>query len=318
MSSRTDNPERQAANDRARPKVELAWILEGDLPVVQRQAAKSAAGAMECALSEYMPRFSWVIETLERPAGTDRGPIEPVQLLDAAAIDHDTRGLDFALVVTSRPLHGRELSRVLGVTSGVFATAILSTAFLTQKVDETQITGRLHALAMHLFGRLNGMAPDRSETWMRRPDLADDLDGMRGFDDAAIGELCEQMKHVADQRVEEMEGPNRGSFGFYARSLWFNRGALPRAILRMRPWSFPLRLRRLTTAAGSALAVLVMTAESSEVAANLSGRPLLLVSLMVTSAYLLKAQHLLTSGRTRCASSARSATRQLSLRSASA
>jgi len=133
---------------------------------------------------------------------------------------------------------------------------------------------------------------------MGRLGTADDLDGMGGFGDEALADLADRMKDVADLRVEEMQAPRQGKAGFYARSLWLNRGALPRAILRMRPWSFPLRLRRLTTAAGSALAVLVMTAESWEVAASLSFGTialLSLVSLTATSTYLLKVQRLLAS-----------------------
>ncbi len=66
----------------------------------------------------------------------------------------------------------------------------------------------------------------------------------------------------------------------------------------MRPWSFPLKLRRLTTAAGSALAVLVMTAESWEVAASLSTVTILLLpvaAVAVTSVYLIRVQHLVAS-----------------------
>src|SRR6056297_3368154 len=269
----TDEQSISAAGNGDRPKVEIGWILEGDMPGAQRDAVKAAAVSMEHALSDCMPRFDWVIETLERPAETDRGRIEPVRLLDAAEVDRDMRGWDFALVVTARQLHGRERSRVLGVTSSIFATAILSTAFLTNSgLDKGRTADRLHALAMHLFGQLNGLTADRSNTWMGRLGTADDL--------------------------EEMQAPRQGKAGFYARSLWLNRGALPRAILRMRPWSFPLRLRRLTTAAGSALAVLVMTAESWEVAASLSFGTialLSLVSLTATSTYLLKVQRLLAS-----------------------
>lgn len=297
MPPPTDDESPPAAGNADRPKVEIGWIVEGDMPGAQRDAAKAAAASMEHSLSDCMPRFDWVVETLERPAETDRGRIEPVRLLDAAEIDRDMRGWDFALVVTARQLHGRERSRVLGVTSSIFATAILSTAFL---MDTDLATGRaadrLHALAMHLFGRLNGLTSDRSNTWMGRLGRAEELDAMRGFGDEALADLVGQMKDVADLRVEEMQAPRQGKVGFYARSLWLNRGALPRAILRMRPWSFPLRLRRLTTAAGSALAVLVMTAESWEVAASLSFSTialLSLVSLTATSTYLLKVQHLL-------------------------
>ena len=131
---------------------------------------------------------------------------------------------------------------------------------------------------------------------MSRIQEAQDLDVLNGFDPQALKDLTQRMVDVADLRVEEMQDGRKGRLGFYARSLWQNRSALPRAILRMRPWSFPLRLRRLTTAAGSALAVLVMTAESWEVAANLSLSAISVLSFIVlaaTSAYLIRVQRLL-------------------------
>lgn len=281
------------------PKVEIGWLLEGDLPEAEREAAREAAAAMQTSLAACMPEFDWVIETRDRPAGTERGQTEPVRLLDAAEVDRDLRGWDFVLVVTARELRGRERSRVFGATAGIFATAILSTAFLEYpRSGEAPLATRIHAVAMHLFGRLNGLAPDSSSTWMREVVDAEDLDEMTGFAPEAVADLSRRMGDVADLRVEEMEGSRQGRLGFYARSLWQNRGALPSVILRMRPWSFPLKLRRLTTAAGSALAVLVMTAESWEVAANLSARVIVVLSLIavaVTSAYLIRAQRLIAS-----------------------
>lgn len=289
--------ERSTSGAERRPKVEIGWLLEGDLPPRERDATREAAAAMEASLAACMPDFEWVIETLDRPVVTERARIEPVRLLDTAEIDRDRRGWDFAFVVTSRELRGRERSRVLGATAGIFATALVSTAFLQESLrGEAPLASRLHALAMHLFGRLNGLAADRSATWMRQVVRAEDLDGTEGFAPTAVADLSERMEEVADLRVEEMEGRRQGRLGFYARSLWQNRGALPNVILRMRPWSFPLRLRRLTTAAGSALAVLVMTAESWEVAANLSAPAIVTLSLaaiVATSAYLIRVQHLL-------------------------
>lgn len=289
------------ARAEARPKVEIGWLLEGDLPAAERAAAREAAGEMQRSLAASMPGFDWAIDTLERPAGAERGRVEPVRLLDAAETDRDLRGWDFALVVTARELLGHERPRMLGVTAGIFATALLSTAFLGGSArGEAPLAMRLHALAMHLFGRLNGLSPDSEPTWMRHIEGPRDLDGMEGFAPSAAEALSARMEEVADVRVEEMEKPAQGRLGFYARSLWRNRGALPGAILRMHPWSFPLRLRRLTTAAGSALAVLVMTAESWEVASELSVQTIATFSvaaIAATSAYLIRVQRLLASRR---------------------
>ncbi|WP_292290028.1 hypothetical protein [Marivita sp.] len=288
-----------SANAEVRPKVEIGWLLEGDLTSAEREAAKEAADAMQRSLAAVTQDFDWVIETLDRSPATDRGRIEPVRLLDAAETDRDLRGWDFVLVVTARELRGRTRSRVLGVTSGIFATALVSTAFLQESLSpQPPLASRLHAFAMHLFGRLNGLMPGSSPTWMRQVDDPEDLDGMDGFAPAELSELSKRLGEVADLRVEEMGDARQGRLGFYARSLWQNRSALPSAILRMRPWSFPLRLRRLTTAAGSALVVLVMTAESWEVAANLSFAFIVALSLAAvaaTSVYLIRIQRLIAS-----------------------
>ncbi len=281
---------------RVRPKVEIGWILEGDLPDMERTAARSAAAEMKETLTLYMPQFDWIVGTIDRPSRSSRNRAEPVQLLDASEIDRDRRGWDFTIVVTARELHGREKVRALGVTAGIFATAIASTAFLKEpSSSERSVPPRLHALVMHLFGRLNGLAFEKSSTWMRRVEEASDLDTMVGFDETALKELSNRMAEVADVRVEEMAGRSPSRSSFYVRSLWQNRGALPRAFLRMRPWSFPLKLRRLTTAAGSTLVVLMMTAESWEVAINLSAAVVVLLSVVaviLTSIYLINVQHL--------------------------
>ena len=117
------------------------------------------------------------------------------------------------------------------------------------------------------------------------------------FSEDELAKLRDSLEAVSDLRVEEMAETERpGLAGFYLRSMQRNRRVLPRQILRMRPWSFPVRLSRLTTAAGSALLVLMMTAESWEVAANLSAlsiSALAIVAILATSAYLVRAQRLL-------------------------
>jgi len=284
----------------AHPKVEIGWVIEGDLTEELREAAKATAARLEEFLSTSMPMFNWIFDTLERPLETGDGRNEPVQLLDAVEIDRDAQGWDFAFVLTGRKLRGREKAHVLGMTSGIFSTALVSTAFLNSRVlsESERVSQRLYALSMHLFARLSGLSPDRSDTFLRSVNAPEDLDRMNGLSNEAIEELTAKMMSVADLRAEELLESKHGNFRFYVRSIWLNRSTLPEAILRMRPWVLPLRLPRLTTAAGSALAVLVMTAESWEVAANLTAYSIILLSVLslaATSAYLLKAQRLLAS-----------------------
>ncbi len=284
-----------------RPKVEIGWIIEGELRPDLRQIVNGATERTQRVLSDAMPGFEWIMEPVERPVEPGRGRLEPVSLLDSAERDRDARAWDFTIVVTELELRGRSRPQVLGMTSSIFATALISLSFLDSAAkDDASMEHRIHALAMHLFGRLNGLATDRSDSFMGTIEAPDDLDRMEGFTAGQIALLTERMGDVADLRVEELEEARKSTLNFYLRSLWENRNALPGAVMRMQPWSFPLRLRRLTTAAGSALAVLVMTAESWEVAANLSFQTIFIlsiVSLAGTSAYLLKAQALLAPRR---------------------
>lgn len=283
------------------PKVEVAWLIEAGASERLRQAVPAAADAMAGMLSGCLPAFDWHVSTVTRADDSGGGTVEPVRLLDAAEVERDAGGWDFVLVVTESELASHVHPQALGVTSSVFETAILSTAFLTRTdAEDNALARRLTALALHLFGRLNGLSPDAAGDLMAPIDVPGDLDGRNRFTEAALPVLGRRLEEVADLRVEEMEGAGAGPVAFYARSLWRNRTALPGAIFRMRPWSFPLRLSRLTTAAASALAVLMMTAESWEVAANL-GLPavvvLSLLALTATSVYLLRAQRLLAPRR---------------------
>ncbi|MDF1727755.1 MAG: hypothetical protein P1U53_08395 [Sulfitobacter sp.] len=72
-----------------RPKVEIGWLLEGDLPAAERDAARDAAAEMNTSLVSHMPEFEWVIETLDRPTVTKREQIEPVRLVDSAETERD-------------------------------------------------------------------------------------------------------------------------------------------------------------------------------------------------------------------------------------
>ncbi|MBM9596464.1 hypothetical protein [Roseitranquillus sediminis] len=275
--------------------VELGWIVTSQIDPSRRGAVEDAADHMKRTLSEILPGYDWRVGIAERIEPADRGPAEPVLLLDTAERERDRRNWDFVFVLTERELKSYTRSVTVAAPAQAYATAIVSLARLTDREDEAEVLSRrLYALSMHLFGRLNGLGP-RESGFMCAFTGPRGLDGMNGFAEDEKVELRAHLDHVADPRVEET-GKAGGRVGFYVRSLWENRRSLPKSILRMRPWAFPLRLSRLTTAAGSALAVLVMTAETWEVAANLAPpavATLSAVALIGTSGYLLRAQRLL-------------------------
>lgn len=287
----------EAGPDRAaRPKVELGWLLVGRWDPGHRAAAADAAGRVKGLLAHALPQFDWRLSVVDRPDAAEAGEVEPVLLLDDAEVERDRHGWDFVFVLTERRLVSYTRPAV-AAPARIFSTAILSTAPLADSGESNALPrDRLVALAMHLFGRLCDLAPRDGSGFMRDFASVTELSAMDGFEPDELEHLREHLEDVADLRVEEMQGQAPHPAAFYLRALRENRRALPRAILRMRPWSFPARLTRLTTAAGSALVILMMTAESWEVAANLGiGTVALLavVAIAATSAYLLKAQRLL-------------------------
>ncbi len=243
------------------------------------------------------PAYDWRLSIVRQAIDRQGAPVEPVRLLDAAQAEREAGGWDFAFVVTDELLVSHRHARTLAVSSSVFATVVISTAFLFEHPSPTHpVEERLFHIAMHLFGRLNHLDRRERDGFMRVFEDPVELDEMHDFEVEELEDMASNLDSVADLRVEEMEGVRRDRVAFYMRSLWENRRALPQFILKMRPWTFPGRLSRLTTAAGSALIVLMITAESWEIAAQLSPGALLflsLASLAVTSIYLLKAQRLL-------------------------
>jgi hypothetical protein len=110
-------------------------------------------------------------------------------------------------------------------------------------------------------------------------------------------QLAAELADVADIRLEEQpQARASGVFMFYLKAIWHLRDDIAGSIVQARPWEFPLRLNRLTTAAISTLLILIMTAEAWELGMS---QPLYLmaafslVTLLATSAYILKRQKLL-------------------------
>lgn len=291
---------RREAGSRA-PAVEIGWLVAGSMAAETREAAQAASRRMRAYLAVCLPGFAWSVVLVERPQDAAAGAVEPVRLLDLAETVRDARALDFVFVVTEHDLVSHARAAAMATPSTVFSAAVISTAPLRNDPGGCpDLAARVFALAMHLLGRLNNLDPGAGSGFMRSIEAPADLDGIDGFDPEQRAALADRLAAVADLRVEEMEGARPGRLGFYARSIWQNRRSLPGLILRMRPWSFPGRLSRLTTAAGSALVVLMMTAESWEVAAQLSGPAiagLTVLALAATSAYVTRAQRLLTPRR---------------------
>lgn len=263
----------------AMPLIELGWLVVGDPTSFQLDAVRSAREGVSKTLEAGFPQFRWAMPLIsgssEPPsAGID----EPAGRLDEGVQTRDLRGWDFAFVITPFDLRSHYKSHALAVPSRALAVAVISLARLSADVrtagertagertagernDPTALAQRIGTLALHAFGDLNGLwHREASDAVMRSFDSVSDLDRAGGFDDDERERLELALEQVADLRLEEATGAP-SPFRFYLRASRERAGEIASATLQARPWEFPLRLSRLTTAALSALCLLLVTAE---------------------------------------------------------
>ncbi len=260
--------------------------------------AERVASDLRAALAEALPGFLWRVRIQELDKPDLPSPLEPVELITDPGVEAAAEAGDFTLVLTDRDLVARYQAFALGAPSRATVTAVASASRLGSLQAEATVR-RLTALCLNLFGRLNGLAPEHAgESYASRVGAVEDLDSMTGFTEADRAALREVLERIADPRIEEQEGAagRGGRVAFYARALRENRREFLRALLRARPWLFPLHLSRLTTAALSTLLVLVITAEAWDLALR-QPAPLVaglsLAALLGTSAFVLSRQQLL-------------------------
>lgn len=284
--------------------VEIGLVVAGRLEKADREALQHARRSVLATLRTTFPEFTWRMPVVHRREFGKESPIEPVRLLDQAAMERETYRWDFTLIVTGADLVSYFKPFALGTPSKAVNAAALSTIRIdpaaTGSPDHDQrvavLAKRLAALMLHLLGHLNDLAHcDDPCDYMYAPRLAEDLDVMSGFSPEDRDWLRTQLAEEADVRLEET-GRYRSALRFYTRILRRGFGDILRTVYRVQPWLFPLRLSRLTTAAVSTLLVLILTAEAWDL--GMSQPPLLVLVFSVvvvlgTSAFIIKRQRLL-------------------------
>jgi len=114
--------------------------------------------------------------------------------------------------------------------------------------------------------------------------------------------LATHLLESGTQRLEEQSGKSTASFTFVTGSAVINSREIWQAIIAARPWEFPWRLSGLTLAAVSTLVILLLTAESWDLALSqnmFSMSVLVLVSWLGTTGYVVSRQQLMLLNRNR-------------------
>lgn len=296
------------------PLVELGWMTVGRLDDVDVRAVEAAKARMLAYFQETFPSFQWSMPLVRRDEVEASGRVEPVLLIDHAIIERDVRQWDYALVITGADLKSYDKPFTLGTPSRAVSVAALSTlridpaatsVALGEDQRHVRFTQRLYALALHLVGHLAGLphsATEGEEDVMCDVQAVSDLDTRRGYAPEAVAALHTAFADVADLRLEEAGFDQQHPVVFYGRVLRQNGYEIAAAVAAIRPWQFPFRLSRLTTAAVSTMLVLVTTAEAWELGMSQSPAFVALLSLTAlagTTYYTLHRQALFIRRRSR-------------------
>ena len=284
--------------------IEFGWLIVEPIEPPHLEAIQLARDRVLTELTRQFPDFQWRIPWVEHQEPTRITRREPADLLQQGTHERETRRWDFALVITDSDLQSYYKPYALAVPSRAIAVAVLSTirlvprdlSSLSDQERRDRMVNRIVALALHMFGDLNGLNHRNDpDAVMNTPQAVDDLDNMLELNEQEQRQLTGELGRVADTRLEE-QPHNAGPVQFYMTAVWIGRKDILSAIRQAKPWEFPLRLSRLTTAALSTLLILLMTAEVWDLGMSQSTRLIInltLLALAGTSIFILKRQRLL-------------------------
>ncbi|MEW6490778.1 MAG: hypothetical protein AB1578_23055 [Thermodesulfobacteriota bacterium] len=278
--------------------IEFGWLVLNRLDPDEERALEDARRRVLDRLQADFAEFRWEVPLVRRSDPAQRRE-HPSVLLEEGEAEREARHWDFALVVTRGDLRAYYKRYALATPSRALGVGVLSTARLgggAEGVGEQPVGRRIAALALHLLGDLNGLAHDTTQgSYLCPPQDPSDLDGMNVFPTWQRDALGKELAEVADLRLEERAG-RPASWAFYLRASWIALDDIASAVVQARPWEFPFHLSRLTTAAVSALLVVLLTAEAWDLGTSRPGNVVIalsVLSLVGTTTYILLRQRLL-------------------------
>jgi len=282
------------------PPLDIGIIIAGRMDAETRQLTTQAIRRFGQDLRHWFPGFLWRVGTTQRRDIGEFRREESSELLRQAAEIRGADEQDVTLLITADELIARYRPFALAALSRPLDAAVISTARLVGNGNTTDtVVDRLATLMMHALAHIAGLpaSPDRQHL-LHHPQAPGDLDAMQRFDERDLVDLGQAFREIADTRLEDAAGPASSRWRFVLQAININRGEIADAVRAARPWEFPQRLSRLSTAAVSTLAVLLMTAEGWDLGLSQSAWTLALTSLFVlalTTTFVVHRQQLLLS-----------------------
>ncbi|MGQ7845543.1 hypothetical protein ACUNV4_13755 [Granulosicoccus sp. 3-233] len=289
--------------------LEIGLIVAGRFSLSERRILQAVELRFRQRLGSLLPRFDWRISVSRRRDMGEGGRLESTELLHQATEERDLYRWDYAIVLIDKELLAHYRSFALAVLSRPLDAAIVSTARLIpdedgpgadhDQPDEDEIVERITTLLLRSVAHLGGLKSSKEpDHLLYRPNAPADLASMQILSDDEQQELVENLTEIADLRLEESSPGRVSPWRFLLRASLINREQILETIIAARPWQFPRRLSRLTTAAVSTVALLLMSAESWDLALTQSWGAMALISvliLLLTTVFISFRQHLLLS-----------------------
>ena len=292
--------------------IDVGIVVLGHIPANEKAIIDSLPNVLTKWLKTRFKQFQWRFRITTLPCPQTALRQEPAFLLDEGARLRDLYQWDLGIVITPSDLVCRYKPFALAATSSALDLAVISTHRLGStrvtkrdaKADNDRLLTQLQALCLRSIAHLSGLSkrPDHGNL-MLSPLSPDDLLTKSDFDNEQIATLNHNFELIADPRLEEVKTSARLSrFHFYFKSALINRHEIYAAVKHAKPWEFPLRLLRLSAAAISTMVVLMITAETWDLASKQPVDTLVtmvIITLITTICFVTAKQRLLVRSHSR-------------------
>ncbi|HEX5051305.1 MAG TPA: hypothetical protein VFZ65_06005 [Planctomycetota bacterium] len=287
---------------RARPVVEVGVLIAHAVDAAVLRTIDRARERVRAELARALPTFRFRMP-LRRWYNPVPGAVAcTTRLLLQGSQEREQRRWDFAIVATSSDLQTFLRPDASAAPSRAVATAVVSTARLMPDAPEPgsrsdRAAQRLASLCLHVIADLNGV-PHAGDprSYSSALQSTADLDRMELFGEQETAALAAALANVADARLEETSAAAARTLPFYLQVLHLSWREIAVGVAEARPWLFPFRLARLTTAAVAATLLLMFTQEMWRLGlAQPAGRVAIVcvLALALATGSVLSRQHLL-------------------------
>ena len=276
-------------------RIDIGILTPSEWPRERSACVTESIDALQRKLRQAFPEFDWQVKTAtfarpsRAPSEGGRGKLA-IELLEEGARYLEKEHLDFAVVIVNEVMFDARNTPTEVVSSQLLACGVVSLSSEGPVSDNSSSSDDLRSrLVRRLFLTLARL----SNVPLKEKDVTPSKDEF--LPGELLTEWRKALQSVADERLEE--SPNRHSrLSFYLTSTVVNMRDVVSSVSRTRPWLFPFRLSKVTAGAVSTALIVLLTAESWELAnAQAPLRGILAATGVVlgTIVYLLRQQDLL-------------------------